>query len=137
MRIAIIRQRYNPFGGAERFVERAVSALRARGSSVTIVTRSWSEGAGGIEPRDYLLVHPTSRWLFKSSSVEKDSRLFGPSSEQEWGPWGNPRAEVLTQPYSCHPCGLDGCGGSKVSDCLTMLPVERVLASIDKVIYDK
>ena len=173
--------------------------------------------AGGIEPGDYLLVHPTSRWLFKSWPIEKYSQLFdrladngiqlvvsaapdpselevvkailagcqrarpfdlagqlslkelgalieassgllcvdsvplhiasalkkptvalfGPSSEQEWGPWDNPRAEVLTQPYSCRPCGLDGCGGSKVSDCLTTLPVERVLASISKVIYDR
>jgi UDP-glucose:(heptosyl)LPS alpha-1,3-glucosyltransferase len=27
MKIAIIRQRYNPYGGAERFVERALGAL--------------------------------------------------------------------------------------------------------------
>ena len=27
MKLAIIRQRYNPFGGAERFVERALSGL--------------------------------------------------------------------------------------------------------------
>ncbi|MGH8678930.1 MAG: glycosyltransferase family 4 protein [Burkholderiales bacterium] len=45
-RIAIVRQRYNPFGGAERFVERAVAALRARGTSVTIVTRGWPAEAG-------------------------------------------------------------------------------------------
>lgn len=63
--------------------------------------------------------------------------LFGPSSEQEWGPRDNPRAEVLRQPYSCRPCGLDGCGGSKVSDCLVMLPVELALASIGTTIFDK
>ena len=42
MKIALIRQRYTPFGGAERFVERALSALRAAGSEVTLMTRSWA-----------------------------------------------------------------------------------------------
>jgi len=42
MRLAIVRQRYNPFGGAERFVERALEALIAQGTQVTLITRSWS-----------------------------------------------------------------------------------------------
>ena len=41
MNIAIIRQRYNPFGGAERFVERALGALADEGAAVTLITRSW------------------------------------------------------------------------------------------------
>src|SRR6266536_1404119 len=53
--------------------------------------------------------------------------LFGPSSEIAWGPWLNPDARVVAQSYSCRPCDLDGCGGSKVSDCLTTLAVEAVL----------
>lgn len=53
--------------------------------------------------------------------------LFGPSSEISWGPWRNPNAQIVTQPFSCRPCHQDGCGGSKVSDCLTTLPVEAVL----------
>jgi UDP-glucose:(heptosyl)LPS alpha-1,3-glucosyltransferase len=46
VKIAIVRQRYNPFGGAERFVERALGALVAEGAEVTLITRSW-EGAPG------------------------------------------------------------------------------------------
>jgi heptosyltransferase-3 len=53
--------------------------------------------------------------------------LFGPSSEIAWGPWLNADARVVAQNYSCRPCNLDGCGGSKVSDCLTTLAVEAVL----------
>ena len=34
MRLAIVRQRYTPFGGAERFVERALAALAARGVAI-------------------------------------------------------------------------------------------------------
>ncbi|WP_205229738.1 putative lipopolysaccharide heptosyltransferase III [Azospira oryzae] len=54
--------------------------------------------------------------------------LFGPSGDKEWGPWGVPCRIVASQTHSCRPCGLDGCGGSKVSDCLETLPAERVLA---------
>ncbi len=53
--------------------------------------------------------------------------LFGPSSEVNWGPWMHPKARVVAQNYSCRPCNLDGCGGSKVSDCLVTLPVKRLI----------
>lgn len=51
--------------------------------------------------------------------------LFGPSSEIAWGPWRVP-ARVVTSTHPCRPCGLDGCGGGKVSECITTLPVVRV-----------
>ncbi len=44
--LAIIRQHYNPFGGAERFVENALQALSAeRGLALTIFARQWPQGA--------------------------------------------------------------------------------------------
>lgn len=43
VRLALVRQRYNPYGGAERFVERALAALRHEALQVTLVTRSWPE----------------------------------------------------------------------------------------------
>ncbi len=46
LRIAVVRQRYNPFGGAERFVERALEALRGRGVSVTLIARRWDGPPG-------------------------------------------------------------------------------------------
>jgi len=52
--------------------------------------------------------------------------LFGPSGDKEWGPWMVPR-RVITSDHACRPCGQDGCGGGKISECLTTLPVERVL----------
>lgn len=55
--------------------------------------------------------------------------LFGPSSEIAWGPWRVPQ-RVIVSAHSCRPCGLDGCGGGKVSECLTTLPVERVHAAL-------
>jgi heptosyltransferase III len=59
--------------------------------------------------------------------------LFGPSGEREWGPW-RVRAEVVASTHhACRPCGIDGCGGGKVSECLTTLPVERVHAAFMRV----
>jgi UDP-glucose:(heptosyl)LPS alpha-1,3-glucosyltransferase len=41
LRIALVRSRYDPSGGAERFVQGAVAALAAQGATLTVVTRSW------------------------------------------------------------------------------------------------
>ena len=41
MKIALIRQRYNPYGGAERFVERAMVALAAQNVELTLLARAW------------------------------------------------------------------------------------------------
>ncbi len=49
--LAIVRSRYNPFGGAERFVERTLTALEGNDIDVTLIARQWdgpvesSEGA--------------------------------------------------------------------------------------------
>ena len=43
MKVALIRQRYNAYGGAERFVDQAMAAVAAEGSaSITLVTRDWN-----------------------------------------------------------------------------------------------
>ena len=59
--------------------------------------------------------------------------LFGPSGELEWGPWMVAH-RVVSADFSCRPCGLDGCGGGKVSECLTTLPVEQVLAACEELL---
>lgn len=46
MKLALVRQKYTPFGGAERFVERALGALREQGTDVTIIARSWQGDPG-------------------------------------------------------------------------------------------
>jgi UDP-glucose:(heptosyl)LPS alpha-1,3-glucosyltransferase len=55
LKLAIVRQRYNPFGGAERFVERALGALGDNGLHVSLITREWK---GGGEGRDIRLCNP-------------------------------------------------------------------------------
>lgn len=72
MRIAIVRQRYTPFGGAERFVERALGALAREGAEVTLITRSW-EG-GERDGFSQILVDPPCKGL---------ARLFGGRAERD------------------------------------------------------
>lgn len=55
--------------------------------------------------------------------------LFGPSGDIEWGPWQVPH-RIVTSNHPCRPCGKDGCGGSKRSECLELIPVQQVLQAI-------
>ena len=45
-RVALIRGQYDRSGGAERFVQNAVRALRSQGASLTIVARRWPDNDG-------------------------------------------------------------------------------------------
>ena len=54
LRVALVRQRYNPHGGAERFVERALPALERAGVELTLIARR-AEGGGA---RRLLAVDP-------------------------------------------------------------------------------
>jgi UDP-glucose:(heptosyl)LPS alpha-1,3-glucosyltransferase len=45
-RIALVRGRYDPSGGAERFVASAMAALESLGVATTLVTRSWPDHDG-------------------------------------------------------------------------------------------
>jgi UDP-glucose:(heptosyl)LPS alpha-1,3-glucosyltransferase len=61
LRIALIRAKYNPFGGAERFVQTAVSALADEGVSMTVLTRAWPEtsaASGGTSAVDHVILNP-------------------------------------------------------------------------------
>jgi UDP-glucose:(heptosyl)LPS alpha-1,3-glucosyltransferase len=54
LKLAIVRQRYNAFGGAERFIARALPALERAGTDVTLISRK----ADGWGARRVLNVDP-------------------------------------------------------------------------------
>ncbi len=60
--------------------------------------------------------------------------IFGPTSEQNWGPWQHPQAKIISSSHACRPCFLDGCGGSKKSDCLANLRSSDVLHALDSIL---
>ncbi len=45
MHIALIRRRFSPTGGAERYLERLAGALQERGHAVALACESWQEGS--------------------------------------------------------------------------------------------
>jgi heptosyltransferase III len=59
--------------------------------------------------------------------------LFGPSDERVWGPW-KVRHRVVSTDHVCRPCNNDGCGGGKVSECLTRLRVDHVHSAINEML---
>lgn len=50
---------------------------------------------------------------------------FGPSYDVVWGPW-LVKHKIVSLNMSCRPCGLDGCGGGKLSECLEQLPITKI-----------
>ncbi|WP_412478605.1 glycosyltransferase family 4 protein [Azonexus sp. IMCC34839] len=80
MKIAIVRQRYNPYGGAERFVERALSALAGEGAEVTLITRNW-EGAPRAGFRQ-ITCDPSYSRLFGGRAARDKS--FAAAVQAEW-----------------------------------------------------
>lgn len=61
--------------------------------------------------------------------------LFGPTGENEWRPW-SVAARVVTSRHTCRPCGQDGCGGGKISECITSLPVDQVHAAVRELLAE-
>ena len=62
--------------------------------------------------------------------------LFGPTDEKIWAPWQAPHRVVAldagdSPSFACRPCGLDGCAGSKVSQCLVAITPAQILVAID------
>lgn len=71
MRLTIIRRRYNPFGGAERFIEGITPRLAERGIITTIIAEDW-RGARGVHGGG----GTTSVIRVKSSGWTRTARFF-------------------------------------------------------------
>jgi len=78
LRVAIVRQRHNPYGGAERFIERTLPALERAGAEPTLITRS-AEGWGA---RRVVSVNP-----FYLGSTWRDAS-FACAARSAWGAGG-------------------------------------------------
>lgn len=63
--------------------------------------------------------------------------VFGPSNDIRWGPWMNPRAEVVRMDLPCKRCDQLGCGNSNHSKCLETLPLALITRAIKNVTEKK
>lgn len=78
MKLALVRQRYSPFGGAERFVERALQTLANRELQVTLITRAWPSA---VEGRAVRICNPfyLGRWWRDAGFARAVQRLLAQS----------------------------------------------------------
>jgi len=58
--------------------------------------------------------------------------IFGPTNDKVWGPWkGKSKVIGLSAQdapmFTCRPCGMDGCEGSKISQCLVQMDPQKVV----------
>lgn len=58
-RLAIVRQKYRPDGGAERFVSRALEALDNQAVELNVITRSW---IGAVQPQWHIHIVNPIKW---------------------------------------------------------------------------
>lgn len=106
------------------FIEEVVS--RTRSKPVNLAGQLSIRDLGALTARARLFIGVDSMPMHLAAAMGTPAvALFGPSGEQEWRPW-RVAHRVVTSNHGCRPCGNDGCGGGKVSECLTTLGVEEV-----------
>lgn len=109
-------------------VERILGGAKAR--PLNLAGKLSIKELGALTARARLFIGVDSMPMHLAAAMGVPSvALFGPSGEEEWRPWGVPH-RVVTSGHPCRPCGNDGCGGGKISECLTTLPVDAVQAAV-------
>lgn len=62
--------------------------------------------------------------------------IFGSSNVDHWRPWAHSPAEVVREELDCQPCHGYFCEKFEQPECILRVPVERVVASIDRVLRE-
>ncbi len=90
------------------------------------------EMTAALMKRARLLISIDSMAIHMASAMQLPVvAIFGPTNEKIWSPWAvSSKIVVLdfqdSPSFGCRPCGLDGCAGSKVSQCLYAIPASNI-----------
>lgn len=76
IRLAIVRQKYRPDGGAERFIARALEALDQQSLDLNVITRQWQ---GERQPNWHLHICDPTKW----GRISRE-RGFAQAARQLW-----------------------------------------------------
>ncbi len=93
--------------------------------------------AAALIQRADLLVSIDSMAVHMASALQTPIvAIFGPTDDRIWAPWQvSHRVLALgasdSASFACRPCGLDGCAGSKASQCLYAITPAQILAAMD------
>jgi heptosyltransferase-3 len=119
----------------QALIEAIVS--RTRAPVVNLAGRLSIKELGALTARARLFIGVDSMPMHLAAAMRTPTvALFGPSGEQEWRPW-RVAHRIVTTSHPCRPCGNDGCGGGKISECLTTLPVDDVHAAVRDLLKDR
>ena len=102
------------------------------------IVRDFSlEESAALLKKSNLLISIDSMSIHLASAVQTPVvSIFGPTDERVWAPWQvKHRIVALNESdapsFACRPCGLDGCAGSKVSQCLVAVEAQQILFAVD------
>ncbi|HMH45327.1 MAG TPA: glycosyltransferase family 9 protein, partial [Pyrinomonadaceae bacterium] len=62
--------------------------------------------------------------------------VFGSSNVAHWRPWTTNRHEVVREEMKCQPCHGYFCAEFERPECILRIPVERVVAAIDRLMRE-
>jgi len=74
MKIAVIRKKFNPFGGAEQFIIRAIDGLRSKKIDITIIAESWTETKRDANTNNYNFIQAVSSGKTRTTKFNSFSR---------------------------------------------------------------
>lgn len=60
--------------------------------------------------------------------------IFGSSNRNHWRPWSTQPSEIVFEELPCQPCHGYFCSQFEKPECIRRVPVERVVAAIDRII---
>ncbi len=63
--------------------------------------------------------------------------IFGSSNRVHWSPWTDAPSEVVYQPFDCQPCPGYRCEAYGEPQCILTVPVEAVIAAVDRLMGQK
>jgi len=140
MRIALVRQRYNPYGGAERFVERALPALERAGAQLTLIARS-AQGWGGGSRRVVLAdpFHLGSWWRDRSFARAARAAWIGGGFDLVQSHERIPGCSIYRAGDGVHRNWLEirrSLGGRKEKLALALNPYHRYVCAAERAMFE-
>ena len=115
------------------FVSRIISLCKSK--PVNLAGKLSLKGLAALTGKAKLFIGVDSAPMHMACAMGTPTvALFGPSGEKEWGPWSSSMRVVVSGSHPCRPCGIDGCGGGKISDCLVTLSEEPVLRAASELL---
>jgi lipopolysaccharide heptosyltransferase II len=62
--------------------------------------------------------------------------IFGSSNRNHWRPWTTQPSEIIFEELPCQPCHGYFCAEFERPECILRVPVERVVAAVDRILND-